>query len=372
MDIVLLGDLFVNVIVPILIPIDLYHLAQTCKSCQKKIKISHVKKSVINEINRRLYNIFNDDFDDFKSAMRGSGAIISGSFIIQCILGEYWRDSDIDIYVNTKMFEDFHNPNHMTYDFLNKKSEDSDLSEHEDSVSDANILKYMTRKNYFLEHTALNYDGLPAYIIDFKVHKTKIQFIGVPERNIVMHIINNYDFDICKNAYKFDDIFDGETNLFIYRLNDIFCRCTNFAPKSNLERNIKRYLKYHRRGFNFYSYNKDNMITRSNIWDQININIIKMTPIRKTYRECRSIMSKDYEFTCCEDIIMYKDTCHAKNIFKLQDTKLLDTYIYRCHNNGFDCLFDYHYPNICHLHLSHMEQKNLTNAVLVLDDFYFE
>jgi hypothetical protein len=53
----------------------------------------------IDTIVDRLKSIFGSDYQKFKKSMQFSEAAISGSFIIQCILGETWVDTDIDIYV---------------------------------------------------------------------------------------------------------------------------------------------------------------------------------------------------------------------------------------------------------------------------------
>src|ERR1700722_4295200 len=97
---VLYGDPFNYVIIKYLYPIDLYNLCLTNKKFNMMLK-NKIKKSIISEIENRLKNIL-DNFLEFQEFLNKSSSIISGSFIIQCILGEYWNNSDIDIYVPTK------------------------------------------------------------------------------------------------------------------------------------------------------------------------------------------------------------------------------------------------------------------------------
>src|SRR5438128_2481895 len=79
-----------------LAPIHVYNFTKTCKYYMTTVEIKLV---IIKEINRRLTIIFGDKLAGFKNVMRDTCSMISGSFILQCILGEYWDKSDIDIFV---------------------------------------------------------------------------------------------------------------------------------------------------------------------------------------------------------------------------------------------------------------------------------
>ena len=61
-----------------------------------------IKSLIIKEINSRLFEIFKNKLSDFKKSLVSTGAMISGSFILQCILNEKWRKYDIDIYLPIK------------------------------------------------------------------------------------------------------------------------------------------------------------------------------------------------------------------------------------------------------------------------------
>ena len=54
------------------------------------------EKVFIYKINERLMNIFQDKYEQFRKNLNDNNLLISGSFILQCILGERW-DSDLDI-----------------------------------------------------------------------------------------------------------------------------------------------------------------------------------------------------------------------------------------------------------------------------------
>jgi hypothetical protein len=377
--------------------------------------MSHIKKSTIYEINRRLGKIFGDELYGFKNAMQEANALISGSFIIQCILGEHWPGSDVDVYISERMFHEFFTPDYYEslinlskcnfvsdesdYDNSesddrhkkqNYESDDSELSECEDVYDRKNMLQYMKDKNYCVEKIHKDYHGNPGTVVDYRINGTKIQFIGESQKN--GFVISGYDYNICKNTYKYDDafclkaiasihsafeqnecdVFDSCVNLFIYRINDILTKYTNFSVKYDLKRNVKRYLKYRDRGFNFYACNKSIKVTDENIWGHLGIGIIKLHPIDESYCYCKMIMeSNNYEFKCTENVVHRWLCDERKRNTKTETLKVCGTekipnmYLYPCVNNYFKCLFDYIYPNASHFHSS----VGSKHCIFVLDDF---
>uniref|UniRef100_A0A6C0CB15 Uncharacterized protein n=1 Tax=viral metagenome TaxID=1070528 RepID=A0A6C0CB15_9ZZZZ len=343
MEIILFGDIFDDIL-PMLIPIDLYNLVQTCKIYQQKIKMSHIKLTTINEINRRLFEMFEDDFDSFKKAMRESDATISGSFIVQCILGEKWSNN-VNIYVSSKIYGEF---------IMQTKQET------------INILEYMREKYELSKNSRKEYD---KQIIGVSyVNGKQIRFINIQNEKIESYMKREFDFNICKNSYV-------NNNVKIYQINEIFTRHTNFAPKYDLIKNMNRYIKYHKRGFNFYLDTRYNLVTNHNIWDNFRIDIIKVTPIKISYDKCGAIMTGiNNNFTCIENIISfghYKTTKYVK-ILEMQNTDLIvDMRPCRC--GGYvECLFKYIYPNISHLHsciYKSCQKDGVRDAIYVLDNF---
>ncbi len=96
---VLYGDVFWHNIINYLSPIDLYNLVQTCKYYEQNINMQHVKNNTIKQLNNKLSNIFGPKLPEFKNILQDVNGIISGSCILQSILGEKWEKSDIDIFI---------------------------------------------------------------------------------------------------------------------------------------------------------------------------------------------------------------------------------------------------------------------------------
>jgi len=84
----------INIIKSSLDPLSLHHFSHTCKTIFDKYDAY-----LINKINARLEKIFGDRLSDLKKLMQKLMCIISGSFVLQCMLDEEWRGSDIDFYV---------------------------------------------------------------------------------------------------------------------------------------------------------------------------------------------------------------------------------------------------------------------------------
>jgi hypothetical protein len=83
---VIVSDIFTHHISPILYSLDLYHLSVCCKLFFQNIKID-IKKNAINHIEKQIIELSGDKYDKFKSFLNEHDAMISGSMIINAIVG---------------------------------------------------------------------------------------------------------------------------------------------------------------------------------------------------------------------------------------------------------------------------------------------
>lgn len=237
MDEVIFGDPFFYHIIHYFSPKDLYNLIQTCKFYREFITFNYFEQQIIVEINRRLYEIFGDDLSGFKKMLKETKSVISGSFIIQCALEEYWENSDIDIYIpmigNNITRTPNRNPKSDLEDFLHAKlawcSWEAANRYGSDINSDIEFIREYKKEN----------------------GKYKIQTILVKIDkgfDVLNNFIkNNFDFDMCKNMYYFD----GKDNISINNINEMLSRRTNFKTTRRLGSNILRCKKYMERGIVF-------------------------------------------------------------------------------------------------------------------------
>ena len=228
---------------------ELYYLSLTCKIYNKLINFNQL---VIDTIQDRLQKEFGPHYDNIVKLMKDTGAFISGSFIIQCILDEYWTsltdsymDSDINIlcpHYGNKIRKLYNQP---------KYGRNHDVTELE---------YYLYNHMHYLE-LIRDYKGIPMtkdhpilyyiihennYIADTDTSKVITINALTVEKNIDHYhefINNRVDFDVCKNIY------DGK--LYIKNIDGILNKKIIFKCQTRLDQSIMRYHKYKARGFVF-------------------------------------------------------------------------------------------------------------------------
>lgn len=238
---------------------ELYYLSLTSTNYNKLINFNQL---VINTIQDRLKKEFGNHYDNIVKLMNDNGAFISGSFILQCILDEYWTsltdiymDSDINLvcphYGNNigKLYNqpiygknhdvtdlEYYLYNHMHYLELIHDYKGIPMTKHHP------ILYHIIHESYYGSETDTN-----SKVI-------KINALTV-EKNIHQYhefINNRVDFDICKNIYH-----DGK--LYIKDIDNILNKKITFKCHTRLDQSLMRYHKYKTRGFVFNDFIYDDV-----------------------------------------------------------------------------------------------------------------
>jgi hypothetical protein len=328
---------------------DLYRLGKTCKNLTFcKLYINTI---IINKINDKLLSYFHNDLvlvRQFKKIMKETCSVISGSFIIQCIIDEDWN-TDLDIYIPTigndlKTVDSYKNRLHEIYpksiidDFMN------------------------STLGYGGSGHNPRYLGITKKYIHFvNKYENQSQIIGVKvtkDINQLQKFINSvFDFDICKNMYYIDN--EGEHIKLCSLENIINKKCNLVLENKNFFRYCsvigRRCKKYQYRGFNIsnlvamktnifltlrdtskcinkYYISDDNgkhyifrTIRRDNYlviypkdkdsYFQLHYKKYgKVGEIICPYRECYQYNKCSYHIDCCIDFISpCLQHCHAKN-----------------------------------------------------------
>lgn len=222
-------DILLHQLFPFLTPIDLFVLRQVNKGLKTLITKTVIHEAIIRQVNSRLYKIFRNKTTEFKQAIRECKGIISGSFIIQCILNKFWK-SDVDIYY---------------------PSDDENYNKH---INGHDIIEtFLIANNYEdVSEYECNYDGEPditnvsSYAI--KGFPDVIQLIKIEnKKDIYKHIISHFDLNICMNMYSID--YDtGREQLYTHSLGGIFNGVATYSGDYS-EKGISRCHKYVQRGF---------------------------------------------------------------------------------------------------------------------------
>lgn len=221
-----------------LYPADVFSLRIASHYTQQSIPIETVYKNIKSIINQKLDLLMEPLFLEEMHYFRHW---LSGSFLLQCLIGTIWENADIDFY-----FIADHNVNSMC-----KTDEDEFMHSFSESLD---ILE---------EPQVASYPGLPifSYYYDVKHSNTRFNFNQI---KIQTHMsVFEYTAKICDFAFT-KNLYDGK-NLFVYNWNSIIERNSNVVVK-NLIQNIRqpdyqycekyylhrcfsRMMKYKQRGF---------------------------------------------------------------------------------------------------------------------------
>ena len=223
------SDIF-NELLKYLKIVDIYNLSLTSIYYYNTIKI---EQHIIKEIDLRLYKIFGNDLDKFKQELKNVNGFISGSFIIECIIGEEFIGRDIDIYFprsedilgnnNYNLEADtFHN---FIYKYLTVSYEAS-------IYGDVDVHCVTDYLRYDYGHKNLNDVNVHVQLIEFE-NKSNIKFVDT-----------NFDFNVCKNIYN-------GTEIIIKNMYNICNKIIDLRDILCTEEVNRRYIKYKNRGFKF-------------------------------------------------------------------------------------------------------------------------
>ena len=222
------GDPFKEEIVKYLDPKDLYNIRYVSKNFCNIITFKMIKDTIKNNIYQRLRRILGDHTDKFLELLTENSGVISGSFILQCILNETYSESDIDIYIPTPT----------------NRSKSGIYNSLENYIYNGTMKsKFISGDNQYIYES----DNI-SYIREYQYIDLKIQIIYIFSQNNIENlwepIKNLFDFDIVKNIYS-------ENALKIYKLSEIMEKTTTFKKSWDLRSSIARYNKYSSRGFTF-------------------------------------------------------------------------------------------------------------------------
>jgi hypothetical protein len=268
-------------------PKDIITLAQLYPPRKKALQ-RIFREIIVTRIDDWFRNYFkeNNKYQEFVEAMIKEEAIVSGSFIIQMILNEKWKDSDIDIFTST-------------HDYC-KVSQMTDLRWHQEPFTlIENVIYSDMTEDYYQSLGAGHYrhirneedlsDGgqlcghgavmrytipfgnkyrvqnLREYLLfkDREPVLKKFQIIRMQNGINLQEFINNaVDFDICKNSFQYIRAPDGTIKMKLKSAKpmEILDRVTGFKVNSNSRASLARCQKYMSRGFKFYD-DIDNSLT---------------------------------------------------------------------------------------------------------------
>jgi hypothetical protein len=228
---------------------------------QKDKYIQEIKNNSQNYIENYLKNLMKNNYDEFIDIFEKTNCVISGSFVLQAILGEQWEDSDIDMY--SKNFDGKFGDNLISFFELRLNC---NLKLH------GGYLDLSYYKQDKIQIFRNGEDNGIEKVFETIFNEKKMQFVNLKKlkdkdkdkdkdnMNDIREIeeqIKLFDFDICKNTcyIKNKAFIVNFTNL-----KEIFEKKFKYIFNGNLK-TLQRVGKYENRGFNIV-YNKEKLFSQ--------------------------------------------------------------------------------------------------------------
>ena len=187
-------------------------------------------RPIFKRITLQLTKIFKENTEGFLQVLKDNHGCISGSFILQNILNEYYHknNADIDIYVYNPVVELLNNYNEIE-----------------------NFLYFGVGSKWYYGERG-GYKGIPqiSFVRTYKTNGMGVDVVHINEKGNINDIINKiFDFNILKNTYSIDSS-SGKAKLTISHFGNILNKEFEFDSTYNLEASLSRMEKYKKRGFN--------------------------------------------------------------------------------------------------------------------------
>lgn len=202
---------------------------------------------VVDGVRARLTEIFGSElYQKFKQELENTGAICSGSFVAQVVLGENWK-SDIDFFVPATDLKSPHgNPTSKLDEFLLDNGFEmanyQATARYGDNMSRGEVITWI--RDFTIRNSAI-----PNSTIPMRGNAgCKIQLIHTRLQRCAMagYIIDNFDFSICKNVLQ---IVNGAEQVYIYDMQGIIEKRFTFEWAGSIHASLQRKKRYEKRGF---------------------------------------------------------------------------------------------------------------------------
>jgi hypothetical protein len=210
---------------------DLYSLYCVNEEIKKKIT-KFLEIRTLSSISKKLEEVFENSIHEFLRALKESYAVISGSFLLQNILNEFYEFSDVDIYIPTSL--NFSKP----------------------SYKPQTPLDIFCKKHIRNANECCDYEDIAPeidFVRNYKNDKIKIQLVFVNTECIKSFILKYFDFNVCKNIYDgnklyIEDIKNLLNKEILFPSIDYFI-IEDTIDQRSVDKFLSRIVKYKKRGF---------------------------------------------------------------------------------------------------------------------------
>jgi hypothetical protein len=215
-----------------------------------QLNLDTSQATLVAKCETRLKSVFGDRYDEFRRTVARLGGYLSGSFILQVILGETWDQSDLDVYVNS----------HLITGLVQKEFTwvNHGLSIPKYKVDTDGISKYLMDLFSCTEYTIHTQQEMDnGYGLCLKLsHVIKFTFSGIKIDLVVVDctvpfFIGQFDFDFNRVYYDLYTVyaFDWDAIRNKKTVNRYARSRYNISETNKYFDNMSRIQKYIARGF---------------------------------------------------------------------------------------------------------------------------
>lgn len=192
-----------------------------------------LKQRLLKEIDDRLTNWLGTLKPGFVRALAESNAVISGSFIVQALLGDHWRGSDVDVFVPVRGVKRGPGNAAPIDEFLEQRA--------------AKLNRPLCAVSGYYRSMGAAINKVSDYLVD----QTKVQIIHVDVEpdfdHMCEYICRHFDLTCCMHAYAPHE--DGTGRLWSADLQGTLARTSEVQFNNRLGSTMMRHFKYSARGF---------------------------------------------------------------------------------------------------------------------------
>tara|TARA_R100001163_G_C5068282_1_gene208315 strand:+ start:942 stop:2483 length:1542 start_codon:yes stop_codon:yes gene_type:complete len=236
---------------------------------KRPIIYNDFKNLIIGRIEKRLSEGFGYFWEDIKKALIQDRIVISGSFILECILNENFEDikdeniivkiPDLDLFmINDKKYNNLEKnlseKNNYYFHSLNTFDGDIKIEHYLKNINKIEkIVEYRKKGIFWLNNITNKNQKRETRKKINNLWNKKIQIIklGVNSVNEIIASLNkSFDFDVCKNVFFYDE--NGNPQLIIGHINQVIKKRSKYKLRYDDDfKLICRINKYLSRGYYF-------------------------------------------------------------------------------------------------------------------------
>ena len=217
----------------------------------KALNYSNIDDKIVKELGKRLImkrlqQLKGIDANPFCKQLIQNECIIAGSFPLQCLLGENWQDSDIDLYSKHQCKITPKDIRHQPH----RRAQPIEIYLWSLYILQPS-LNCMQTYNKPLYVQVYDYDGMPfiEYYREYPICNKIIQTIIVEREDLEEYVRDEFDLTFCQIIFNGKEVKFDQSWMDIAQKTGKVIKINKMRDMVRFEKTKKRIEKYKKRGF---------------------------------------------------------------------------------------------------------------------------